>query len=47
MKPVTEKELNLENKALIKLTGYCIAENGFIDRTGLVSQYTVIKLIFL
>lgn len=29
------------------MTGYCIAENRFIDKTGLVSQYTVIKVIFL
>lgn len=44
IKPVIEKELNLQNKALIKITGYCIAENRFIDKTG---PYTVTKVIFL
>lgn len=29
------------------MTGYCIAEKRFIDKTGLVSLYTVIKVIFL
>lgn len=46
-KPLTEKGFNLQNKALINLTGYCIAENRFTDKTGLIKQYTVIKLTFL
>jgi len=29
------------------MNGYCIAENRFIDKTGRVSQYAVIKVIFL
>lgn len=29
------------------MTGYCIAENRFIDKTGRLSQYTVTKVIFL
>lgn len=29
------------------MTGYFIAENTFIDKMGLVSQYTVIKVFFL
>lgn len=47
MKSTTEKELNLQNKAWIKMTGYRTAENRFIDKTGLVSQYTATKVIFL
>lgn len=47
IKSVIEKELNLQHKDLIMMTGYRIAENRFIDKTGLVSQYTVIKVIFL
>lgn len=29
------------------MTGYCIAENRFIDKTGLVRQGIVSKVIFL